>query len=61
MCGALHGFRVYCGPQVLNLVPWNGVEVALRHLCFAGLHGWPALAEALGQAYIEDITANQVR
>ena len=53
--------REHRGTQVLNLVPWNGVEVTLRHLCFAGLHGWPALAEVLAQAYIQDITANQAR
>lgn len=35
--------------------------MALRHSCFTGLHGWNALAEALAQAYIHDITANQVR
>ena len=47
--------------QVLNLVPWGGVEVDLRHLRFAGLHGWDALAQAAMQSYIQDITANQAR
>ena len=45
---------------MLNLVPWGGVEVALRHSCFAGLNGWNELAAALMQVYIQDITANQV-
>ena len=46
---------------MLNLVPWGGVEVDLRHLRFAGLHGWDALAQAALQSYIQDITANQAR
>ena len=49
-----------CRWQVLNLVPWGGVEVDLRHLRFAGLQGWDALARAVVQSYIQDITANQV-
>ncbi len=42
-------------------MPWGGVEVDLRHLRFAGLQGWDALARAVMQAYIADITANQAR
>ena len=46
--------------EVLNLVPWGGVQLDLPHVKATGLHGWPALASAVGNAYLQDIALSQV-
>ncbi len=46
--------------QVLNLVPWGGVQLRLPELRLSGVQGWGGLAAAAGQAYLQDIAANQV-
>lgn len=46
--------------EVLNLVPWGGVQLDLPHVKAAGLQGWAALGSAVGNAYLQDIASSQV-
>lgn len=46
--------------EVLSLVPWGGVKLDLPHVKASGLHGWPALGSAVGNAYLQDIASSQV-
>ena len=46
--------------EVLNLVPWGGVQLDLPHVKASGLHGWCALGNAVGNAYLQDIASSQV-
>ena len=46
--------------EVLNLVPWGGVQLDLPHVKASGLHGWLALGSAVGNAYLQDIASSQV-
>ena len=46
--------------EVLNLVPWGGVQLDLPHVKASGLHGWTALGNAVGNAYLQDIASSQV-
>ncbi|KAL3156294.1 hypothetical protein ABBQ32_012565 [Trebouxia sp. C0010 RCD-2024] len=46
--------------EVLNLVPWGGVQLDLPHVKATGLHGWPALGSAVANAYLQDIASSQV-
>ena len=46
--------------EVLNLVPWGGVQLDLPRVKASGLHGWSALGSAVGNAYLQDIASSQV-
>jgi len=46
--------------EVLNLVPWGGVQLDLPHVKASGLQGWGALGSAVGNAYLQDIASSQV-
>ena len=46
--------------EVLNLVPWGGVQLELPLVKGLGLHGWDALGSAVGNAYLQDIASSQV-
>jgi len=47
--------------EVLNLVPWGGVQLDLPRVKGSGLQGWGALGSAIGNAYLQDIASSQVR
>ncbi|KAL0044023.1 hypothetical protein WJX82_003156 [Trebouxia sp. C0006] len=46
--------------EVLNLVPWGGVQLDLPRVKASGLQGWGALGSAVGNAYLQDIASSQV-
>ena len=46
--------------EVLNLIPWGGVQLELPAVKASGLQGWDALGSAVGNAYLEDIASSQV-
>ncbi len=46
--------------EVLNLVPWGGVQLDLPRVKASGLQGWAALGNAVGNAYLQDIASTQV-
>lgn len=47
--------------QVLNLVPWGGVALALPPVSLADAEGWPAVGRGIAAVYINDITTHQVQ
>lgn len=47
--------------QVLNLVPWGGVALALPPVALADAEGWAAVGRGVAAVYINDITSHQVQ
>ncbi|KAL2344831.1 hypothetical protein Fmac_006116 [Flemingia macrophylla] len=46
--------------ELVNLVPWKGVELNLKHVHASGIFGWASVCEtALGE-WLEDISQNQI-
>ncbi len=46
--------------EVLNLAPWGSVLVQLPPVRLSGVHGWPALGAAVGEAWLRDVVGTQV-
>ncbi|KAF7840850.1 autophagy-related protein 2 [Senna tora] len=51
-----------CGKYVelVNLVPWKGVELNLKHVHAAGIYGWGSVCETIIGEWLEDISHNQI-
>ncbi|XP_054777004.1 autophagy-related protein 2-like [Prosopis cineraria] len=51
-----------CGKYVelVNLVPWKGVELNLKHVDAAGIYGWGSVRETIVGEWLEDISHNQI-
>lgn len=47
--------------ELLNLVTWEGVELRLKGVRCAGVHGWDGLGAVLMNEWVEDISQHQVR
>jgi autophagy-related protein 2 len=45
--------------ELLNLVPWGGVDLSLKPLKFAGVLGWEGLAAAAASDWMRDIARSQ--
>jgi autophagy-related protein 2 len=46
--------------ELVNLIPWKGVELNLKHVHASGIYGWGSVCEtALGE-WLEDISQNQI-
>ncbi|CAL9185853.1 unnamed protein product [Musa hybrid cultivar] len=46
--------------ELLNLVPWKGVELQLKHVCATGVHGWSSVCETVLGIWLEDVAHSQV-
>lgn len=46
--------------ELVNLVPWKGVELQLKHVNGAGVFGWSSVCETIIGEWLEDISQNQV-
>ncbi|KAI3445996.1 hypothetical protein Pfo_002661 [Paulownia fortunei] len=46
--------------ELVNLVPWKGVELQLKHVQGAGLYGWSSVCEMILGEWLEDISQNQI-
>ncbi|CAM6122683.1 unnamed protein product [Calypogeia fissa] len=46
--------------ELLNLVTWKGIELNLKHVRAAGVHGWSSLSGVIFGEWLEDISQNQV-
>lgn len=46
--------------ELVNLVPWKGVELHLKHVQAAGVYGWSNLCEITIGEWLEDISQNQI-
>ncbi|CAN0846557.1 Autophagy-related protein 2 [Linum grandiflorum] len=47
--------------ELVNLVPWKGVELELKHVHACGVYGWESVCETMFGEWLEDISKNQVR
>ncbi|XP_010521447.1 PREDICTED: autophagy-related protein 2 [Tarenaya hassleriana] len=46
--------------ELVNLVPWKGIELKLKHVHAAGIYGWGNVCETILGEWLEDISQNQV-
>ncbi|KAL3614201.1 hypothetical protein CASFOL_042275 [Castilleja foliolosa] len=46
--------------ELVNLVPWKGVELQLKHVQGVGLYGWGSVFETILGEWLEDISQNQI-
>lgn len=46
--------------ELVNLIPWKGVELQLKHVQGTGLYGWSSVCETIMGEWLEDISQNQV-
>ncbi|GER56644.1 autophagy 2 [Striga asiatica] len=46
--------------ELVNLVPWKGVELQLKHVQGVGLYGWGSVCETILGEWLEDISQNQI-
>ncbi len=46
--------------ELVNLVPWGGVDIALKALTLRGRHGWDGVAAEAAEEWLKDISSTQV-
>uniref|UniRef100_A0A1J3HLH3 Autophagy-related protein 2 n=1 Tax=Noccaea caerulescens TaxID=107243 RepID=A0A1J3HLH3_NOCCA len=46
--------------ELVNLVPWKGIELQLKHVHAAGIYGWGNVCETILGEWLEDISQNQI-
>ncbi|CAH8372843.1 unnamed protein product [Eruca vesicaria subsp. sativa] len=46
--------------ELVNLVPWKGIELHLKHVHAAGIYGWGNVCETVLGEWLEDISQNQI-
>ncbi|KAL8143574.1 hypothetical protein V2J09_016606 [Rumex salicifolius] len=46
--------------ELVNVVPWKGVELHLKHVHAVGVYGWKNLCEIMTEEWLEDISQNQI-
>ncbi|KAJ7546728.1 hypothetical protein O6H91_08G051700 [Diphasiastrum complanatum] len=46
--------------ELLNLVSWKGIELQLKQVRAAGIHGWGSLSGVVFGEWLQDISQNQI-
>ncbi|KAL0743227.1 hypothetical protein Bca4012_084740 [Brassica carinata] len=46
--------------ELVNFVPWKGIELQLKHVHAAGIYGWGNVCETVLGEWLEDISQNQI-
>ncbi|XVE49181.1 hypothetical protein DITRI_Ditri01bG0061700 [Diplodiscus trichospermus] len=46
--------------ELVNMVPWKGVELELKHVHAVGVYGWGSVCETIIGEWLEDISQNQI-
>ncbi|XP_061367133.1 autophagy-related protein 2 [Gastrolobium bilobum] len=46
--------------ELVNLVPWKGVELNLKHVHATGIYGWGNVCETTIGEWLEDVSQNQI-
>ncbi|XP_052734169.1 autophagy-related protein 2 isoform X7 [Vigna angularis] len=46
--------------ELVNLVPWKGIELNLKHVHASGVYGWASVCETTVGDWLEDISQNQI-
>ncbi|KAK9109179.1 hypothetical protein Sjap_017239 [Stephania japonica] len=47
--------------HLINLFPWKGIELHLKHVNAVGIYGWGSVCETIFGEWLEDISNNQIR
>lgn len=55
--GALKGGRY---AELINLVPWKGIELELKHVDAVGVYGFSGVCETIIREWLVDISQNQI-
>ncbi|XVF01245.1 hypothetical protein REPUB_Repub04eG0071400 [Reevesia pubescens] len=55
--GALRGGKYV---ELVNIVPWKGIELELKHVHAVGVYGWGSVCETIIGEWLEDISQNQI-
>ncbi|CAA7392036.1 unnamed protein product [Spirodela intermedia] len=46
--------------QLINLVPWKGIDIQLKPVHAVGVYGWGSVCETVIGEWLEDISQNQI-
>lgn len=46
--------------ELLNVLPWKGVDLKLKHVSAMGVYGWNSIGDTVAAEWLEDISKNQV-
>ncbi|KAL6838597.1 hypothetical protein ACP4OV_031554 [Aristida adscensionis] len=46
--------------ELLNILPWKGIDLKLKHVSAMGVYGWNSICETVAAEWLEDISKNQV-
>ncbi|KAK4340236.1 hypothetical protein RND71_041698 [Anisodus tanguticus] len=46
--------------ELVNLVPWKGIDLQLKHVQALGVYGWSGICEIIIGEWLEDISQNQI-
>ncbi|CAM0878979.1 unnamed protein product [Alopecurus aequalis] len=46
--------------ELLNILPWKGINLKLKNVCAMGVYGWNSICEIVAAEWLEDISKNQV-
>ncbi|KAL6631366.1 hypothetical protein ACP70R_028216 [Stipagrostis hirtigluma subsp. patula] len=46
--------------ELLNILPWKGIDLKLKHVSAMGVYGWNSICETIAAEWLEDISKNQV-
>ncbi|KAE8668110.1 B3 domain-containing protein [Hibiscus syriacus] len=46
--------------ELVNIVPWKGIELELKHVHAVGVYGWGSVCETIIGQWLEDISQNQI-
>ncbi|XP_062233110.1 autophagy-related protein 2-like [Phragmites australis] len=46
--------------ELLNILPWKGIDLKLKHVSAMGVYGWNSICETVAVEWLEDISKNQV-
>ncbi|XVE93352.1 hypothetical protein REPUB_Repub01dG0184500 [Reevesia pubescens] len=46
--------------ELVNIVPWTGIELELKHVHAVGVYGWGSVCETIIGEWLEDISQNQI-
>ncbi|MBA0614169.1 hypothetical protein Godav_014496 [Gossypium davidsonii] len=46
--------------ELVNFVPWKGIELELKHVHAVGVYGWGSVCETIIGEWLEDISQNQI-
>ncbi|GLT37479.1 hypothetical protein SLA2020_117940 [Shorea laevis] len=46
--------------ELMNIVPWKGIELELKHVHAIGIYGWGGVCETIIGEWLEDVFQNQI-